>query len=64
MGSVSYCLSQCGSYSLVLPREAGGGASWLRKLSITILTIRIRKEIQEVTEPQRISKGRRIVNVI
>lgn len=44
MGSVSYCLSQCGSYSLVLLERSGWwSASWLRKLSITILTIRIRE---------------------
>lgn len=44
MGSVSYCLSQCGPYSLVLLERSGWwSASWLRKLSITILTIRIRE---------------------
>ena len=58
MGSVSYCLSQCGPYSLVLLERSGWwSASWLRKLSITILTIRIRKEIQTVTGTATYQQG-------
>ncbi len=58
MGSVSYCLSQCGPYSLVLLREAGGGAlHGSGSYPLQYLQYVLGKEIQTVTGTATYQQG-------
>lgn len=58
MGSVSYCLSQCGSYSWFYSREAGGGAlHGSGSYPLQYLQYVLGKEIQVITGTATYQQG-------
>ena len=63
MGSVSYAYPNVDHIPWFYSREAGGGALH-GSGSYPLQYLRLGKRFKRLREPQRISKGRRIVNVI